>query len=42
MKKLSFHIILVMDEYDPLDAFLASNEKQLELENQQLNNTSIF
>lgn len=42
MKKLSIHLILVMDEYDPLDAFLASNEKQLELENQQLNNTSIL
>ncbi len=42
MKKLSIHLILVMDEYDPLDAFMASNEKQLELENQQLNNTSIL
>ena len=40
MKKLSIHIILVMDEYDPLDAFLASNEEQLVLENQQLSNTN--
>ena len=29
-----------MDEYDPLDAFLASNEEQLVLENQQLSNTN--